>query len=100
MSYCNPEILVSYCNPGNFSELIKFINFRLWRFIIMKSKQLIFITGNVSLYTLGLEKLISKLFIHKFKSLRTIRKLIAYKNFQDYSMLKWRQGKYCFSPIK
>ena len=65
--------------------------------ILAFRKLLIFISGSVSQYTLILGNLISKLLISiNPKNLRTIRKLTAYENFQDYSI----SGFFLATPIE
>ena len=61
---------------------------RISKFTILAfHKLLIFISWSVSQYTLILKT--SKLLILvNSKNLRTLRKLIAYENFQDYSMIR------------
>ena len=59
--------------------------------ILAFHKLLIFITWIVLQYTLILEYISKLLIFINSKNLRTIRKLIAYENFQDYSSQKSKE---------
>ena len=75
----------NYCNPGNFSKLKKFSKLMILAFHIYKAINF----HNLERFTVHFNPgtLNSKLLIFiNSKNLRTIRKLIAYENFQDYSM--------------